>query len=95
MTKADLVEAVHTRLDGQVRISKRESAELVDTLFESIKTALTKGDKLKVSGFGNFVVREKRPRVGRNPRTGKEITITERRVLTFKASQVLKNALND
>lgn len=95
MTKADLVEAVHTRLDGQVRISKRESAELVDTLFESIKTALTKGDKLKVSGFGNFAVREKRPRVGRNPRTGKEITITERRVLTFKASQVLKNALND
>jgi len=95
MTKADLVEAVHTRLDGQVRISKRDSADLVDTLFESIKVALTKGDKLKVSGFGNFVVREKRPRVGRNPRTGTEITITERRVLTFKASQVLKNTLND
>jgi len=95
MTKADLVEAVHKRLDGQVRISKRDSGELVDTLFESIKVALTKGDKLKVSGFGNFVVREKRPRVGRNPRTGTEITITERRVLTFKASQVLKNTLND
>jgi integration host factor subunit alpha len=94
MTKADLVERVHTRLDGQVRLSKRESADLVDSLFESIKVSLTKGDKLKISGFGNFVVREKRPRVGRNPRTGKEITITERRVLTFKASQVLKNALN-
>jgi integration host factor subunit alpha len=94
MTKADLVEAVHNRLEGQVRISKRDSADLVDTLFESIKVALTEGDKLKVSGFGNFVVREKRPRLGRNPRTGQEITITERRVLTFKASQVLKNSLN-
>lgn len=94
MTKADLVEAVHNRLEGQVRISKRDSADLVDTLFESIKVALTEGDKLKVSGFGNFVVREKRPRLGRNPRTGQEITITERRVLTFKASQVLKNTLN-
>jgi len=94
MTKADLVEAVHHRLDDQVRITKRESAKLVDTVFESIKTALTTGDKLKISGFGNFVVREKRPRIGRNPRTGQEITITERRVLTFKASQVLKNTLN-
>lgn len=94
MTKADLVEAVYKRLDGQVRITKRESAELVDNVFESIKTALTTGDKLKISGFGNFVVRDKRPRIGRNPRTGQEITITERRVLTFKASQVLKSTLN-
>jgi integration host factor subunit alpha len=94
MTKADLVEAVHARIETQARISKRESADLVDTVFEGIKIALTQGDKLKISGFGNFVVREKRPRVGRNPRTGQEITITERRVLTFKASQVLKSALN-
>ena len=94
MTKADLVEAVHARIETQARISKRESADLVDTVFEGIKVALTQGDKLKISGFGNFVVREKRPRVGRNPRTGQEITITERRVLTFKASQVLKSALN-
>jgi integration host factor subunit alpha len=94
MTKADLVEAVHTRIETQARLSKRESADLVDSVFEGIKIALTQGDKLKISGFGNFVVREKRPRVGRNPRTGQEITITERRVLTFKASQVLKSALN-
>jgi integration host factor subunit alpha len=94
MTKADLVEAVHTRIESQARLSKRDSADLVDSVFEGIKVALTQGDKLKISGFGNFVVREKKPRVGRNPRTGQEITITERRVLTFKASQVLKAALN-
>lgn len=94
MTKADLVEAVHSRIESQARISKRDSADLVDSVFEGIKKALTEGDKLKISGFGNFVVREKKPRVGRNPRTGQEITITERRVLTFKASQVLKAALN-
>lgn len=94
MTKADLVEAVYTQLEGSSRVSKRESAELVELVFDTMKETLGGGDKVKISGFGNFVVRHKKPRVGRNPQTGTEITISERRVLSFKASQVLKAALN-
>ena len=91
MTKADIVQAVYTRLGG---FSKKESADLVDLVFETMKETLGRGEKIKISGFGNFVVRDKNARVGRNPQTGEEITISARRVLTFKPSQVLKNALN-
>ena len=94
MTKADLVEAVYAQLEGGSRVSKRESSELVELVFDTMKDTLGAGDKVKISGFGNFVVRHKKPRVGRNPQTGTEITISERRVLSFKASQVLKGALN-
>ncbi len=94
MTKADLVEAVYAQLEGGSRVSKRESSELVELVFDTMKETLGSGDKVKISGFGNFVVRHKKPRVGRNPQTGSEITISERRVLSFKASQVLKGALN-
>ena len=91
MTKADIIEAVHDRLGGY---SKKESAEVVELVFECMKDTLSDGEKIKISGFGNFVVRDKNARVGRNPQTGEEITISARRVLTFKPSQVLKNALN-
>lgn len=91
MTKADLVEAVYGKLEG---FSKKQSAEIVESIFETMKDTLGTGDKIKISGFGNFVVREKSERIGRNPQTGEEITISARRVLTFKPSQVLKNALN-
>ncbi len=91
MTKADIVEAVYERLGG---ISKKEAAALVEVVFETMKDNLSDGERIKISGFGNFVVREKNSRVGRNPQTGDEITISERRVLTFKPSQVLKNSLN-
>lgn len=91
MTKADLVEAVHTR----VGFSKRESADIVEMVFNTMKDTLERGEKIKISGFGNFEVRDKRARVGRNPQTGEVIEISARRVLTFKPSQVLKNALND
>ncbi len=91
MTKADIVEAVYERLGG---ISKKEAAEIVETVFETMKDTLEQGEKIKISGFGNFVVRDKNARIGRNPQTGEEITISARRVLTFKPSQVLKNALN-
>lgn len=91
MTKADLIESVYE----EIGFSKKEAAELVDLVFETMKETLERGEKIKISGFGNFVVREKRSRVGRNPQTGTEITISERRVLTFKPSQVLKDALND
>jgi len=92
MTKADIVQAVYSRLGG---FSKKESADLVDLVFETMKETLGRGEKIKISGFGNFVLRDKRQRQGRNPQTGDPITITERRVLNFKASQLLKLALND
>jgi integration host factor subunit alpha len=92
MTKADIVQAVYTRLGG---FSKKESADLVDLVFETMKETLGRGEKIKISGFGNFVLRDKRQRQGRNPQTGDPIVITERRVLNFKASQLLKQALND
>src|SRR5688572_9296442 len=92
MTKADIVQAVYTRLGG---FSKKESADLVDLVFETMKETLGRGEKIKISGFGNFVLRDKRQRQGRNPQTGEPIVITERRVLNFKASQLLKQALND
>ena len=74
--------------------SRKESAELVDLVFEMMKETLGKGEKIKISGFGNFVLRDKRQRPGRNPQTGDPIKISERRVLTFKASQILKMVLN-
>ena len=91
MTKAELVEEVYEA----VGFCKKDSAQLVDLVFETIKETLENGEKLKVSGFGNFVVREKKARIGRNPQTGEEIEISARKVLTFKPSQVLKNALNN
>src|SRR6187455_2307652 len=92
MTKAEIVQAVYTRLGG---FSKKEAADLVDQVFDSMKETLGRGEKIKISGFGNFVLRDKRQRQGRNPQTGEPIVITERRVLNFKASQLLKQALND
>jgi integration host factor subunit alpha len=91
MTKADVVDSVCSKLD----FSKKESAEIVELVFDTIKETLEKGEKIKLSGFGNFVVRGKKSRVGRNPQTGQEIEISARRVLTFRPSQVLKSELND
>lgn len=91
MTKADIVEQIYER----VGFSKKESAELVEKVFEIMKDTLSDGEKVKISGFGNFVVREKNARKGRNPQTGEEIRLAARRVLTFKPSLVLKNVLNE
>jgi integration host factor subunit alpha len=90
MTKADIVEQVYQKIG----FSKKEASELVELVFTSLKDVLTNGDKVKISGFGNFVVREKNERVGRNPQTGEQIKISARRVLTFRPSQVLKAMLN-
>ena len=92
MTKADIVQAVYTKLGG---FSKMEAADLVDQVFVSMSETLGRGEKIKISGFGNFVLRDKRQRQGRNPQTGEPIVITARRVLNFKASQLLKQALNE
>ncbi len=92
MTKADIVHALYSQLGG---FSKKEAADLVDLVFETMKETLGRGEKIKISGFGNFVLRDKRERQGRNPQTGEPITITARRVLNFKASQLLKQSLNE
>lgn len=91
MTKAEIVQAIYDRLGG---FSKKEAADLVDLVFETMKETLGRGEKIKVSGFGNFVLRDKRQRQGRNPQTGDPILITERRVLSFKASNILRHELN-
>lgn len=90
ITKADLVEQVYEKIG----FSKKESSDLVELVFDLIKESLEQSQKIKISGFGNFVVRQKKSRVGRNPQTGSSITISARKVLTFRPSQVLKNALN-
>jgi len=90
MTKADIVEQIYE----QVGFSKKEAAEIVEMVFDTIKETLERGEKIKISGFGNFIVRDKKSRVGRNPQTGDSIEITARKVLTFKPSKGLKLRLN-
>lgn len=91
MTKAEIIESVYER----VGFSKKESAEIVELVFDTIKESLERGEKVKISGFGNFEVKEKKERTGRNPQTGDEILIAARKVLTFRPSQLLKAALNE
>jgi integration host factor subunit alpha len=91
MTKADIVQALYTRVGG---FSKQECADLVDLVFETMKELLGRGEQLKLSGFGKFVLRDKETRRGRNPQTGVPITIAGRRVVSFKPSPVLKEMLN-
>jgi integration host factor subunit alpha len=90
MTKADLADKIHERLYHIKGYSKKECHDLVDQVFELVKNVVVQEGKLKVAGFGNFEVQEKHARRGRNPQTGDEITIEPRRILTFKASQILK-----
>lgn len=90
MTKADLIERIHE----DVGLSKKEAADIIELVFDLIKDTLGRGEKIKISGFGNFEVRSKHARIGRNPQTGEAIEISARKVLTFKPSPVLKNALN-
>lgn len=86
LTKADIVERVYK----EAGFSKKEAADLVDLVFQVIKDTLAKGEKVKISGFGNFSIRDKATRIGRNPQTGESMEISARRVLTFRPSQVLK-----
>lgn len=90
MTKAGIVNDVYER----VGVTKKEAADYVDAVFEMMKDTLSGGEEVKISGFGKFEVRQKGERVGRNPRTGEEIMIPERKVPRFKVSQVLKDELN-
>ena len=86
VTKAELADALFERLG----LNKREAKEMVDAFFDEIRLALERGESVKLSGFGNFQLRDKPQRPGRNPKTGEEIAITARRVVTFHASQKLK-----
>jgi integration host factor subunit alpha len=89
MTKADLVDAVF----GKVGLSKIESQNIIEIIFDTIKQTLTEGESVKVSGFGTFNVKKKNARRGRNPKTGDDLEITPRRVITFRASNHLKGAV--
>ena len=91
LTKADIVERVYK----EAGFSKKEAADLVDMVFGVIKDTLARGEKVKISGFGNFSIRDKKTRTGRNPQTGDAMEISARRVLTFKPSQVLKEDVTE
>ncbi|MGD9390916.1 MAG: integration host factor subunit alpha [Thioalkalispiraceae bacterium] len=86
LTKADMAE----RLFEELGLNKREAKEIVEMFFEEIRGALENGQQVKLSGFGNFDLRDKKQRPGRNPKTGEEIPITARRVVTFRPGQKLK-----
>lgn len=86
LTKADMAEKLYEELG----LNKREAKELVELFFEEVRAALEAGDQVKLSGFGNFGLRDKSQRPGRNPKTGEEIPITARRVVTFRPGQKLK-----
>jgi integration host factor subunit alpha len=90
LTRADLTEVLHR----EVGLSRTESADMVNSVLELIAGALVEGNSVKLSSFGTFMVRSKRQRIGRNPKTGVEVPITPRRVLVFRPSQIMKNIVN-
>lgn len=90
VTRAQLSEAVYQ----EVGLSRNESADLVETVLKEISDTLTRGEAVKISSFGSFSVRQKGQRVGRNPKTGQEVPILPRKVLVFRASNVLKSRIN-
>ena len=90
LTRADLAEAVYQ----EVGLSRNESADLVEAILAEVSGSLVSGENVKISSFGSFLVRHKGRRIGRNPKTGEEVPIEPRRVLSFRASQVLKDRIN-
>ena len=90
VTRADLAEAVYR----EIGLSRSESSELVESVIDHISAALLRGEQVKLAGFGTFSLRDKKERMGRNPKTGKEVPITSRRVLVFKPSQILRERVD-
>lgn len=90
LTRAELSEAVHR----EIGLSRAESAQLVECVLDKVSEALVKGNNVKISSFGSFVLRQKGQRIGRNPKTGEEVPIEPRRVLTFRPSQLLRDRIN-
>jgi len=91
LTKANMAE----NLFEELGLNKREAKELVEAFFEEVRLALEEGEEVKLSGFGNFILRDKSQRPGRNPKTGEEIPITARRVVTFRPGQKLKSRVEE
>lgn len=91
VTRADLCEAVYQK----VGLSRTESADLVEMVLDEISDCLVRGESVKLSSFGSFLVRQKGERIGRNPKTGEEVPISPRRVMVFKPSNVLKQKINE
>jgi integration host factor subunit alpha len=89
-TRADLTEVLHR----DIGLSRSESADMVNAVLDLVSDALVEGQNVKLSSFGTFIVRSKRQRIGRNPKTGEEVPITPRRVLVFRPSQMMKNIIN-
>ncbi|MBO9726519.1 MAG: integration host factor subunit alpha [Novosphingobium sp.] len=89
LTRAEIAEAIHRKLG----LSRSESLAMVETILQHMSDALAEGENVKISGFGTFLLRDKGERVGRNPKTGVEVPITSRRVMTFRASQMLKDRI--
>jgi integration host factor subunit alpha len=89
LTRADLAEVINRKLG----FSRAESLAMVEAILEHVGDALVRGENVKISGFGTFLLRDKNQRIGRNPKTGVEVPITPRRVLTFRASQILKDRI--
>ncbi len=90
LTRADLAEVINRKMG----FSRAESLAMVEAILDHMSTALEQGENVKISGFGTFLLRDKKQRVGRNPKTGVEVPITPRRVLTFRASQILKDRVS-
>lgn len=90
MTKADIAGKIHSKLG----MSKKDSQDILESVLSIMKETLESGEKIKVAGFGNFEIKQKKDRIGRNPQTGETITITSRKILTFKPSAVLKQKIN-
>ncbi len=89
LTRADLAEAINRKLG----LSRSESLNMVEAILDHLCDAMAEGENVKISGFGTFLLRDKAQRIGRNPKTGVEVPITPRRVLTFRASQMLKDRI--
>lgn len=90
LTRSDLSEAVYR----EIGLSRNESAQMVESILGRISDALVRGDNVKISSFGTFAVRDKGPRMGRNPKTGEEVPINPRRVLVFRPSHIMKERVN-
>lgn len=89
LTRADLAEAVHK----EVGLSRADSSAIIEQILTNMSSALENGENVKISGFGSFILRDKGQRIGRNPKTGVEVPIAPRRVLTFRASQLLRDTI--
>jgi integration host factor subunit alpha len=89
LTRADLADVVH----NEIGLSRAESASIVERILYHMCGALAEGENVKISGFGSFILRDKGERVGRNPKTGVEVPIAPRRVLTFRASQIMRDRI--